>query len=592
MRTVPDLYRLIDSNIRNRKLFFEDIDELHDLTALFDVAGKAVSQVTLDTEARSLAVTGRLKFSSEEVDIRATLTQVGAMRKNLALAGRLRPELVFNIDGIDGIKLETLSVFFNTSLISFPDDSGMGDISITNGGLKGVIGLQKAKLTANLDFPNGDNTLWILNAALVSNGGASIEILSDLSGDDSWINLVPDDLRAQFSLQSLDLKVKFDRRQKTVPLLFVTTGLKPSIDLLNNGMAPLEDFNLFFAIRNATDPEKRRVYGAAKASFTLLDARFQVAGKLPELYLTGNLTPEKPLYLTELLAAHAPEYSDVLKQTGRDIMLHALSLRLDVPNKTFWLYAQSHMDWEIVPGKLALTAPQVNLVIAAQRAEAAVTVCFDIDSVNRVILNATFQRDRTLRFFGNIEQISAGSLLTGLANQLGLQNEFSPVLSAIALKDIQVSLDMAVKRFAFDSVLEIAETQLGFIVCIDNGLLEAVVDIGGRPFVLELSTACDFRASWTASRPCDYLSFAVVAEALGFTAPAISNGLDLSLKGATFSYDFADKSLVFEAILADYPTKVFVSSMVQAGIRYAIVMEVKDRPTRLIGKAWELGSFE
>ncbi|QFY43067.1 hypothetical protein F6R98_10925 [Candidatus Methylospira mobilis] len=571
MRTVSELYRLIDNNILDGKLFIQGIEEFHDLAGLFEAAGNSDSQVILDANARSLTVTGKLNFSGETVDFKGDLTQASAMRYNFTLGGSLRPDLIFKIDGIDWFKLNTLSVFFNTALISFSGDSGMGDISLTNGGLKGFIELQQAELTASVDFPNGDNTLWVLNAALVLNGGANLEILSELCGDDSWINLMPDNLKVQFSLLSLDLKVKFDRRQKTVPLFFVTAGLEPYIDLLNNGMASFDDLKVFFVIRNATDPEKRRAYSAVQASFKVLGVRFKVAGKLPDLYLTGNLIPENPLYLTELLAAYAPEYSVVLKQTGRDMMFHALSLRLDVPNKTFWLYAQSYMDWEIVPGKLVLAAPQMNLVVTAQKTEAVVTVCFYIDSNNRVILNARFQKDRALVFYGGIEQISIGSLVSGLANQLSLQAEVSSALFGLPLNDIQVSLDLAVERLAFDGALEIAGAQLRCIVTIDNGFWEAAVDICGRPFALELSAACDFRASWTATGPSDHLSFTAVAEAFGVTLTAAPDIAYPALEGATFAYDVAGKSLAFDVVLADYCAPAGVSCALQGGSRGGLI---------------------
>ena len=94
------------------------------------------------------------------------------------------------------------------------------------------------------------------------------------------------------------------------------------------------------------------------------------------------------------------------------------------------------------------------------------------------------------------------------------------------------------------------------------GSMEGDLTLGGSVFTLQytMGQAADtLAASWQAKSAEDSLEFEEIAGLFGFDMPELPEGLRLSLKQASFTYDFTHKQLVLTAQSQNYGTAAFVA---------------------------------
>lgn len=95
-----------------------------------------------------------------------------------------------------------------------------------------------------------------------------------------------------------------------------------------------------------------------------------------------------------------------------------------------------------------------------------------------------------------------------------------------------------------------------------------------------LNADSTLKAEWAALDEKSYLQFEDIAKAFGFSPPEIPQDLDLSLKSASFTYDFTNKTLVLEAQSANYGKAIFVAVNANQTWQYFFGLEI-DKPINL-----------
>jgi|tagenome__1003787_1003787.scaffolds.fasta_scaffold20988216_3 hypothetical protein len=196
--------------------------------------------------------------------------------------------------------------------------------------------------------------------------------------------------------------------------------------------------------------------------------------------------------------------------------------------------------------------------------------------------------------------VSLGDLVAGL---LSSQESVPAVLRAISFADFGVSATRPAPGQPFDYTcygnalvaLPLLGTELTAqltVVFSKTGAgysvhLAGALAIGGEAFTLSLdlgTAGSKLQATWEATD--HLLGFADLAAALGFTdPPAIPDGLDLHLAGASFSYDFTKSKLMLTAESADGGGAVFIADTSTAsselylfGIHVPLSVHLSDVP--------------
>jgi hypothetical protein len=166
MHTLIKIKEQIDENIASGKLFFQEVKELNDISSfLFTPEQKDTTTTTVLNDA-ILEIKGVLSFMGQDVSINAVLEQKNKEEQVFKIEGTLPLDYKLNIAGISWFSIESVSVFFETQIISLPQfEEITEDTTITNGGLKGLITTASATLDATINFPTGSNTLWSLKAS-------------------------------------------------------------------------------------------------------------------------------------------------------------------------------------------------------------------------------------------------------------------------------------------------------------------------------------------------------------------------------------------------------------------------------------------
>jgi len=118
--------------------------------------------------------------------------------------------------------------------------------------------------------------------------------------------------------------------------------------------------------------------------------------------------------------------------------------------------------------------------------------------------------------------------------------------------------------------LSVTKTPTSYTILLGGSLV-----IGSEAFTLSLdlsSIDTSLSAAWQSTgQP---LEFEDIATALGFTLPTIPSGLELSLKSASFTYDFTTAQLVLTADSLSYGSSVFVSLPVNDKQEYFFLLQV------------------
>jgi len=118
--------------------------------------------------------------------------------------------------------------------------------------------------------------------------------------------------------------------------------------------------------------------------------------------------------------------------------------------------------------------------------------------------------------------------------------------------------------------LSVTKTPTSYSIILGGSLV-----IGSEAFTLSLdlsTTDSSLSAAWQSmGQP---LEFEDIAAALGFTLPTIPSGLELSLKSASFTYDFTSAQLVLTADSLSYGSSVFVSLPVNDKQEYFFLLQV------------------
>jgi len=209
--------------------------------------------------------------------------------------------------------------------------------------------------------------------------------------------------------------------------------------------------------------------------------------------------------------------------------------------------------------------------------------------------------------------VNLGDIVSGL---LGSPNSVPEILRAIQFSDFGVNATRSAIgspfTYTFYGNVEVAfplldkelTAQLSLVVTKPPStgyviLLNGSLVIGEQVFALTLDVGtanAQLSATWTSTG--SPLGFEDIATALGFTPPDIPAGLDLSLKSASFTYDFTNRDLVFTAATKNYGNLVFVAAKPKPSDSWVFVVLVaisKIDLTRLplIGEeVGKLGKFE
>ncbi|KPA88149.1 MULTISPECIES: DUF6603 domain-containing protein [Pseudomonas] len=127
---------------------------------------------------------------------------------------------------------------------------------------------------------------------------------------------------------------------------------------------------------------------------------------------------------------------------------------------------------------------------------------------------------------------------------------FGSVRTAFTLLDTSVDAQLSVlfKKTGADASVALSGS---FLVGQQNFSFELKFDAGTQPGV-------KLQAHWQAEDN-DYLQFADIASALGFSIPAIPPELDLALSQASFVYDMGNNTVLLSATSAHYGTGTFVA---------------------------------
>ncbi len=174
-------------------------------------------------------------------------------------------------------------------------------------------------------------------------------------------------------------------------------------------------------------------------------------------------------------------------------------------------------------------------------------------------------------FFGDTQPgsvLKIGSVLSDISSKFGIT--LPDVFQKFTLKDVQIGFKTVSKDInCYISLdFEVAEKQIELDVKVlisksgnvYNRVIEGILLVGNSEFYVtfsEQSGVATFQAKWSDST--DPLELSDIASTFGFTLPSIPQGLDLSLKSASLTYDFTDSTLVMEAESSNYGNAVFVA---------------------------------
>jgi hypothetical protein len=265
---------------------------------------------------------------------------------------------------------------------------------------------------------------------------------------------------------------------------------------------------------------------------------------------------------------------------GTTNSLQSLSLSFGTTNA--WKFWDPYFILNSLTVDLSVTGPTgarvLDAVVAGSLTVAGVTI----------LLSATKPASSTgWTFFGGLgpgQSLAAADLVNYIFGQFKLTAPTA--LSSFVLNDLAITFVTDTKAFTFhisgtfqlagqDSsmTLDIAVTsqgQAGFILNITGDFY-----IGTAHFTLTLDktdAASVLTAVWDQTNAP--IGFGDIANAFGFTMPAIPEGLDLGLTGAGFTYNFDSGALAFSATSKHYGQISFASTMVNNARVYVFDLEV------------------
>jgi hypothetical protein len=389
-----------------------------------------------------------------------------------------------------------------------------------------------------------------------------------LGGDDSFEKLIPEQLKEVFSPSSIDFRIDFDPEKQTIPLLSMGVKLSTQLVVVKDKFS-IEDIYASLTTHDLTESDKIRSYGRVGSTLKVTDAHIKLEAGLPDFYLIGCLADNESINLSRLFSSYTPEYQGNFEEAElSDIVLSDFSIRLDVPNHSFWLYARSYMHWEIIPDMFVLESVQVDLRLGETEKNCEISGGFLIDT-SHVFLSV--QVGDEMIFKGTADEIQLGKLVEYLAETLKISSFVPNFIKESTLKDISVSYDTQRKHFLYSGNLEtnIANKLVTFKLDIDiSSSVEGFSNhYGGELRIGETVFKLSFdqtdstelvQGKWEQLNN-ETLGINTLVEELGLHKLSIPSSMDLALVAASFKYDIKNETIIFEAESKNYGKANFVA---------------------------------